>query len=258
MPTHIALPAFDDNYIWLLQDVHTRQCAAVDPGDPEPVLQWLAANPGWSLSHILITHHHRDHTGGVLRLKETTGAKVLGPALETIAGIDQPLQDGDRIEAAGYALQVMHVPGHTLGHIAYVHAGERPFVLSGDTLFAGGCGRLFEGSPQQMHQSLQQLAGLPDDCQLYCTHEYTLSNLKFAVAVEPGNARLAERLQQVIELRQQGISTLPSTMELERATNPFLRCDQPGVLASLRQQRNLESTDSCAAFACLRAWKDVF
>lgn len=258
MPTHIALPAFDDNYIWLLQDHANRQCAAVDPGDPEPVLKWLANNPGWSLSHILITHHHRDHTGGIQVLKETTGTQVVGPALEKITGIDQPLEDGAEIKVAGYPLKVLHVPGHTLGHIAYVYEGEQPFVFSGDTLFAGGCGRLFEGTPAQMHQSLQKLASLPDNTRLYCTHEYTLSNLKFARAVEPDNSLLNERFQEVTRMREKGLNTLPSSMGLEKATNPFLRCSEPAVVASLREQRDLESSDAEAAFACLRAWKDVF
>lgn len=258
MLPHLALPAFNDNYIWLLRDAATRQCAVVDPGDPAPVQQWLQDNPGWTLTDILITHHHQDHTGGLAALKQATGARASGPALEKIAGLDQVLNEGDQLEVAGFKLRVLHVPGHTLGHIAYVHEGAQPFVLSGDTLFAGGCGRIFEGTPQQMYDSLQKLAALPANSQLYCTHEYTQSNLGFALAVEPDNQALVQRMQEVIQLREQGLISLPSSLELELATNPFLRCNEPGVQHSLRQQRGLESDAAVDAFASLRSWKDVF
>lgn len=258
MLPHLALPAFNDNYIWLLRDSDTRQCAVVDPGDPAPVQQWLAANPDWTLTDILITHHHADHTGGIASLKQSTGAKVSGPALDKVEGLDVLLNEGDQLEVAGFALRVLHVPGHTLGHIAYVHEGEQPFVFSGDTLFAGGCGRIFEGTPQQMYDSLQKLAALPANTQLYCTHEYTQSNLGFALAVEPDNQALQQRMQEVVQLREQDLITLPSSLEIELATNPFLRCNEPSVQQSLRDQRGLEGNAAVEAFASLRGWKDVF
>jgi hydroxyacylglutathione hydrolase len=193
-----ALPAFTDNYIWLLQDTEQRSCAVVDPGDAAPVLAWLAANPTWQLRDILITHHHPDHVGGVAALKAATGARVSGPARETIPQRDLALSDGDAVEVLGLTLQVLDVPGHTLGHIAY-YQPEHHWLFCGDTLFAAGCGRLFEGTPEQMHHSLSRLAALPGQTAVYCTHEYTLSNLRFACAVEPQNATLIQR-QPVQEL----------------------------------------------------------
>lgn len=185
-----ALSAFNDNYIWLLQDATSRRCAVVDPGDAKPVEAWLAAHPDWRLSDILVTHHHHDHVGGVAALKELTGARVLGPANEKIPARDLALEDGERVEVLGLVFEIFHVPGHTLGHIAYYHPAETPLLFCGDTLFAAGCGRLFEGTPAQMHHSLARLAALPANTRVYCTHEYTLSNLRFALAVEPDNAAL--------------------------------------------------------------------
>ena len=206
-----ALPAFSDNYIWLLQDSGQQRCAVIDPGDAAPVLAWLNAHPGWRLSDILITHHHHDHVGGIAQLKAATGARVVGPARETIPERDRALSDGDSVEVLGHTLSVIEVPGHTLGHIAYYQA-EQHWLFCGDTLFAAGCGRLFEGSPAQMHASLQRLAALPDRTLVYCTHEYTLSNLRFAQAVEPDNAQIAERLRQVAAWREAGQISLPSTL----------------------------------------------
>ena len=253
-----ALPAFTDNYLWLLQEPQSKRCAVVDPGDAAPVLAWLAAHPEWQLSDILITHHHPDHVGGVLQLKAQCGARVHGPAKENIPGRDNPLADGDCLAVLGLSLQVFAVPGHTLGHIAYYHAGEQPLLFSGDTLFAGGCGRLFEGTPAQMHRSLQRLALLPSNTLIYCTHEYTLSNLRFAQAVEPQNTQVAERLAQVISLRAQGAITLPSNMALELATNPFLRAHEPAVKERIDQRNNCSHASDEAVFASLRAWKDQF
>ena len=254
-----ALPAFTDNYIWLLQDPEQRTCVAVDPGDAGPVQAWLDAHRDWRLTDILITHHHHDHVGGVLQLKERHGAKVHGPAEETIPGRDNALTDGQSIEVLGYRFEVIEVPGHTSGHIAYYHDDpEEPLLLSGDTLFAAGCGRLFEGTATQMFSSLQRLAALPANTRIYCTHEYTLSNLRFAQAVEPDNPEIGERLEQVIRLRDAKRITLPSELRIEHATNPFLRSAEGAVAAAASRHagRQLDTPEN--VFAALRAWKDSF
>lgn len=250
-----ALPAFTDNYIWLLQDHRTQRCAVVDPGDAAPVLAWLKAHPGWVLSDILITHHHHDHVGGVERLKALSGAKVYGPASESIPERDVALKDNDTVSVLGWDFDVYAVPGHTLGHIAYYHHG---LLFCGDTLFAAGCGRLFEGTPEQMHHSLSRLAALPEDTLVYCTHEYTLSNLKFAAAVEPTNPDIAARLEKVTQQRQNGVMTLPSTLALEKLTNPFLRTTETLVTQKVDERAGAQNRAPSEVFAALRAWKDKF
>jgi hydroxyacylglutathione hydrolase len=250
-----ALPAFTDNYIWLLQDTDTQRCAVVDPGDAAPVQAWLAANPKWALSDILITHHHHDHVGGVEQLKKTTNARVYGPASETIPMRDVALKDNDRINVLGHDFEIIAVPGHTLGHIAYYHSG---LLFCGDTLFAAGCGRLFEGTPQQMYHSLSRLAALPEDTKVYCTHEYTLSNLRFAAAVEPGNPDILERLADVTRKREAGAITLPSTIALEKRTNPFLRTGETSVKEKADERTGADNPAPDIVFAALRAWKDKF
>lgn len=252
-----ALPAFSDNYIWLLQDPATRRCAVVDPGDAAPVLDWLARHAEWQLSDILITHHHPDHVGGVAKLKQASGARVCGPARENIPVRDLALDDGESIEVLGRRFHIYAVPGHTLGHIAY-HQAEQGWLFCGDTLFAAGCGRLFEGTPEQMHQSLQRLAALPDSTQVYCTHEYTLSNLHFARAVEPHNRAVATRFEQVDRWRATGHISLPSTIALEKATNPFLRCEETSVKQVIDARSGPLPRAPHEVFACLRAWKDQF
>lgn len=254
-----ALPAFSDNYIWLLQDTAKRQCAVVDPGDAAPVLAWLKANPDWALTDILITHHHHDHVGGVEQLKQVTGARVCGPAAETIPGRDLALQDHAQVTALGLRFQVMAMPGHTLGHIAYFTAQTPiPLLFSGDTLFAAGCGRLFEGTPEQMHHSLERLAALPATTQVYCAHEYTLSNLRFAKAVEPENPHVIARFAEVSRLREEDRITLPSTIGLERLTNPFLRTAETSVKQKADEWKGLSNVGQAAVFAALRSWKDGF
>lgn len=254
-----ALPAFTDNYIWLLQDPEQRACVAVDPGEAGPVQAWLDAHRDWRLTDILITHHHHDHVGGVLQLKDRHGAKVYGPATESIPGRDEALVAGQCIQVLGQTLEVIEVPGHTLGHIAYYHDDTRePWLLSGDTLFAAGCGRLFEGTAAQMFSSLQRLAALPTSTRIYCTHEYTLSNLRFAQAVEPNNPEIAERLNRVTELRDAKRITLPSDLHTEQATNPFLRCAEPAVAAAASRQAGRPLDTPERVFAALRAWKDSF
>lgn len=250
-----ALPAFTDNYIWLLQDPDTHRCAVVDPGDAAPVQAWLNANPEWTLSDILITHHHHDHVGGVEQLKKMTRATVYGPASENIPGRDVALKDNDRVHVLGCDFDVIEVPGHTLGHIAFYHKG---LLFCGDTLFAAGCGRLFEGTPEQMHTSLTRLAALPDDTLVYCTHEYTLSNLRFAVAVEPGNADTVDRLATVTRQRDAGIITLPSSVGLEKRTNPFLRTGETSVKEKVDERNGVVNRAPSEVFAALRAWKDTF
>ena len=259
MPTFIALPAFQDNYIWLLLDDTTLQVTAVDPGDAKPVITWLSRHPEYQLSTILLTHHHRDHTGGVLTLKAATGCKVWGPADSDIQGIDRPLEDGYQVSVCGQAVQVISVPGHTLDHIAFFcNHPQQPWLLSGDTLFAGGCGRLFEGSARQMYDSLQRLAHLPDETSIYCTHEYTQANLQFALAVEPDNADIRVRLEVVEDLRSSGRITLPTTLALEKRTNPFLRCEHVEVVDAAARHADKPLAPGVATFAAIRRWKDTF
>ena len=252
-----ALPAFTDNYIWLLQDLEQRRCAVVDPGDAAPVEAWLAAHPDWQLSDILITHHHFDHVGGIETLKRLTGARVLGPADEAIPGRDVALHDGDQVTVLGHSFDIYAVPGHTLGHIAYVQH-QQHWLFCGDTLFAGGCGRLFEGTAEQMHASLSRLAALPEKTQVFCTHEYTLSNLRFAAAVEPENHAIRQRLEQVRQWREAGQISLPSSIGLERATNPFLRSEQASVHATIALREGQAERSPVDIFAAVRAWKDNF
>ncbi|MEJ5059325.1 MULTISPECIES: hydroxyacylglutathione hydrolase [unclassified Pseudomonas] len=250
-----ALPAFTDNYIWLLQDTDTQRCAVVDPGYAAPVQAWLAANSQWTLSDILITHHHHDHVGGVEQLKKATNAKVYGPSSESIPARDVALKDNDRINVLGHDFEIIAVPGHTLGHIAYYHPD---LLFCGDTLFAAGCGRLFEGTPQQMYHSLSRLAALPEDTKVYCTHEYTLSNLRFAAAVEPGNTDTLDRLADVTRKREAGTITLPSTIALEKRTNPFLRTGETSVKEKADERTGTDNSAPDIVFAALRAWKDKF
>ena len=257
--TVLAVPAFRDNYLWLIHD--GANAAVVDPGDAEPILAALAANK-LALTAILLTHHHADHIGGVQRLLQHADVPVFGPRNDGISAVTNPLGEGDRITVPGLALEfsVLDVPGHTLGHIAYVR--ETPgahWLFCGDTLFAGGCGRVFEGSPAQMAQSLARLAALPDDTEVYCAHEYTLSNLKFAHAVEPGNSALAGRIERDGAKRARGAPTVPSTIALEKATNPFLRCEEPEIVSTLvAHGRLVRGATPVQVFAALREWKNTF
>ncbi len=250
------MPAFADNYIWMLHD--GTQAVVVDPGDATPVLQALQAR-GLRLAGILVTHHHPDHVGGVDALRPHLHGPVWGPARENIPQPCTPMQDGDVLTVLGQRFQVMDVPGHTAGHIAYfqLDTHEAPLLFCGDTLFSAGCGRLFEGSPAQMHQSLQRLAALPANTRVCCTHEYTLSNLKFAAAVEPGNAERAQYQARCETLRAEGRMTLPSSIALERQINPFLRCDVPEVVAAARTQ-GATADDAVSVLAALREWKNRY
>ncbi|MGB3069240.1 MAG: hydroxyacylglutathione hydrolase [Ottowia sp.] len=252
----LALPAFNDNYLWLLHD--GTRALVVDPGDAEPVFTALTQH-GLELAAILVTHHHADHTGGVAALREATGAVVYGPAHERIPEPFIPLADGAQVNVLGMAFRVIDVPGHTAGHIAYFASDMNgaPLLFCGDTLFSGGCGRLFEGTPAQMLDSLDKLAALPANTRVCCAHEYTLSNLRFASAVEPGNAALANYQRECEALRAAGTPTLPSSIGTERAINPFLRSREASVTQAV-QAHAATPTDEVAVFAALREWKNNF
>jgi hydroxyacylglutathione hydrolase len=249
--------AFADNYVWLIHGSPDRtRVLAVDPGDPVPVANALQEQ-GLTLAGILITHHHRDHIGGVDSLVGRFGVPVFGPAREAIPGSSRPLAGGEEVAFPdlGLGFRVIDVPGHTAGHIAYAGHGA---VFCGDTLFSGGCGRLFEGTPAQMLDSLDRLASLPRDTKVYCTHEYTLNNLRFARTVEPGNADTAAYEGECMDKRKRDEPTVPSTIGRELAINPFLRCDDAGVKHAAESRAGGKLADRTAVFATLREWKDRF
>ncbi len=253
--TLLPLPAFDDNYIWMLHDGH--QALVVDPGDAQPVLQALQAQH-LQLQAILVTHHHADHVGGVAELRAATGATVHGPVREALPEPLQRYSEGDVLELLGLRFEVLDVPGHTAGHIAWycAQADGAPLLFCGDTLFSGGCGRLFEGTPAQMLASLDKLAALPGHTRVCCAHEYTLSNLRFARVVEPDNTALQQYTQRCEGLRARQQATLPSTLALERDINPFLRTREPAVVQAV--QARAQSHDEAGIFAALRLWKNDF
>lgn len=232
----VAVPAFSDNYIWLVHAGGSGETAVVDPGDAAPVLA-EAARRGWSIGQIWNTHWHPDHTGGNLAIKEATGARISGPASGRIPARDVALAEGDEVRIGTHVGRVIEVPGHTLDHIALVFEPER-VAFVGDTLFAMGCGRLFEGTPKQMYRSLQRIAELPEDARLYPAHEYTLANARFAVHADPGNEALARRYSDVQALRDTGSITLPTTVAQERETNPFVRASNAEEFARLRADKD--------------------
>ncbi len=275
----LTVPAFNDNYLWLIHDgVHA---AVVDPGDAQPILAALKEH-GLTLTAILLTHHHADHIGGVPELLQHSAVPVFGPAHESIPTLTHKLVEGDTVKLTQPELQlsVLDVPGHTSGHIAYLRSShvtglrqgtqqsqqsqqseddDAFWLFCGDTLFAGGCGRLFEGTPAQMASSLDKLSALPDATLVFCAHEYTLSNLRFASAVEPDNAALATRVERDSARRAQGQPTVPSTIGIEKASNPFLRYREPAIVAGLIATHKLAlDAPPVAAFAALRQWKDRF
>ncbi len=255
MPLEIVqIPVLNDNYVYLAREPQSGAVGVVDPAVHEPVLAELQRR-NWTLTHILNTHHHPDHVGGNVALKQATGCKVIGPEADAdrIPGLDIAVGDNEGINLGNETARVFDVPGHTKGHIAYWFADSQA-LFCGDTLFALGCGRLFEGTPAQMWSSLTKLRRLPDETRVYCAHEYTESNARFAVTVEPGNAALQQRYARIRELRAAGKPTVPSTLAEEKATNPFLR----PMSGDIRQQLNMADADDVAVFAEVRKRKDGF
>jgi hydroxyacylglutathione hydrolase len=248
------IPVLSDNYVYVARDPETGACAAVDPAVAGPVLDALD-HLGWSLTMILNTHHHHDHVGGNLELKNATGCTIVGNRADArrIPGIDIGVGEGDEVAIGGQKARVIEISGHTVGHIAYWFEEART-LFCGDTLFALGCGRLFEGTAAQMWSSLGKLRALPDDALVYCAHEYTQSNAAFALTVEPDNPALRARAEEIRELRAAGRPTVPSSMAEERATNPFLRADDEG----LKRAAGLAGSDDVAVFAEIRRRKDMF
>lgn len=250
----VQVPVLTDNYIYLLHDPDASQTAVVDPAEAAPVLAALEAR-GWTLDLILNTHHHGDHVGGNLALKAATGCRIIGPAADKarIPGIDKTVADGDKVSVGASTASVFDIPGHTRGHIAYYFAQDEA-LFCGDTLFAMGCGRLFEGTPYQMVQSLAKFAPLPGTTRVYCAHEYTENNGRFALDIEPRNATLALRMRGVQQMRAEGRPTIPTTLAEERATNPFLRCED----SRLKRALGMQDANPVDVFAELRARKDKF
>lgn len=232
----VAVPAFSDNYLWLVHDEDSGETAVVDPGDAAPVLE-EAERRDWTIGQVWNTHWHPDHTGGNLAIKHATGARISGPASENIPGRDVALREGNQVRLGNHVGRVIEVPGHTLGHIALIFDDER-VAFVGDTLFAMGCGRLFEGTPEQMYRSLRLLADLPTDTRLYCAHEYTLSNARFAADALPTDAAIADRLAEVKRLREEGKMTVPTSVAKERETNPFVRATNVDEFARLRKAKD--------------------
>lgn len=248
-----AIPAFKDNYIWALHD--QGRCVLVDPGDPDGPLAFLATRQ-LELCGILLTHHHHDHTGGVEHLLRQHSVPVWGPDDARMPAASRARGDGDRVEiqALGLEFDVLETPGHTRSHIVFHGHG---LLFCGDTLFSAGCGRLFEGTPEQMQGSFDTLAALPDSTQLYCAHEYTESNCRFALQVEPDNPALRERAREVTALRAAGQITVPSTLAAEKSFNPFLRSRQPAVIEAARRREPEAATTPAGVFGAIRRWKDA-
>lgn len=251
------IPAFQDNYFWLIEN--GEETWIVDPGDASPVLKTLKTRER-ELTGILITHHHPDHIGGVAGLLHP-GLQIIGPQKSRYELVNRAVSEGDTVRICGVEFNVMEVPGHTLNHLAYYAEPENqaPVLFCGDTLFAAGCGRLFEGTPEQMYQSLSRLQQLPGNTQVYCAHEYTQANLAFAQSVEPGNREIMVRMEEVAALRAQGIPSIPTNIQLENAVNPFLRTASPEIVSSAMKNASLKtSPDQVDVFRKLRKMKDLF
>ncbi|GEM74092.1 hydroxyacylglutathione hydrolase [Vibrio sagamiensis] len=247
-----SIPAFNDNYIWLIQN-SDGHCAVVDPGDAKPVLEYLKTHK-LILEAILITHHHNDHIGGVPDLVHAfPHISVIGPKTEPIPTLTNPVEEGDKLELFGETFLVLGLPGHTLGHIGYVGDGK---LFCGDVLFSAGCGRVFEGTLEQMYESLSKIAALPEETEVFCAHEYTASNIAFALAVEPDNEQLHQYRDEVNRLRARNRPTLPTTLRREKWVNPFLRTAHPEVIKSVANR--LAHHEPCAVFSALRQWKNDF
>jgi hydroxyacylglutathione hydrolase len=254
------IKAFQDNYIWMICAPGSDDAFVVDPGDARPVMSALAAT-GRQLAGILITHHHADHIGGVSTLLSHQDVPVYGPATTRIPQVNQSVAEGDCVSVLGHEFRILEVPGHTIEHIAWFSDDpklEHPVLFCGDTLFAAGCGRMFEGTAPQMHGSLAKLAALPSDTRVYCAHEYTMSNLRFAGAAMPGNASVQQRAASEQAKRDHAQPTVPSTIGAELDTNPFLRCTDSEILAALTAASRLDGREPWQVFGALRRWKDEF
>ena len=248
----ISIPAFQDNYIWVLVD-NDRRCVIVDPGESAPVLDAIKEN-AWQPEAILLTHHHNDHTGGVPELRaHFPHLVVYGPAETQDKGTTQVVQEGENIHIREWEFSVFATPGHTLGHLCFY---SKPYLFCGDTLFSGGCGRLFEGTPEQMYQSLQKISALPDDTLICCAHEYTLGNMKFAESLLPEDRAIQDYYHKVKELRAKNQNTLPVILKNERQINLFLRTDDIDLISKINQETNLQQPEQ--RFAWLRSKKDNF
>jgi len=248
--------AFSDNYIWTL--IKDEEVTVVDPGDPDPVITLLEER-NLTLSNVIITHHHFDHTGGIKKLSEMYDCNIYGPSEGHIQGINKPIKDNQEFVISNTVFKAFATPGHTLDHLSYfVDQENDPFLLSGDTLFSGGCGRLFEGTPLQMYESLSKFTSLPINTKVYCTHEYTESNLKFALAVEPNNTDIKEKFSEVVQLRSQDKETLPSTIGEELKVNPFMRCNELVVKKAAENFSNEKLSEPHEILGSIRNWKDNF
>jgi len=250
----VPIPALKDNYIWLIIDSASSGCWIIDPGDAKPVLHALQTQSLHPMG-ILLTHHHADHTAGVKELLKNHTMPVFGSTQETIPSVTHLLNGEENIRIANREFKVLAIPGHTHGHLAYYSEG---LLFCGDTLFTGGCGRVFEGTMAQMYTSLQRLAALPAATNIYCGHEYTAANLVFAKVVEPENRDLQQRIQDTHQLRERGLPTVPSTLALEKATNPFLRCGEMAVKEAAERYYGQRLDTPEAVFGALREWKNGF
>lgn len=255
MRSMFPIPAFTDNYIWVWVDGVKKQAIVVDPGDAAPVLAFLDQKQ-LTLNAILVTHKHHDHTGGIPALLSAfPKASVFSHPVEQVAQTTQFVSDNNVFNIDQHKFRVIAIPGHTLGHIAYYC---KPVLFCGDTLFTNGCGRIFEGTAEQMLDSLKKLMALPDDTLIYCGHEYTLSNIKFALHVEPNNHELQKRFEETKKLRAQNKPTVPSTMKLEKVTNPFLRCHSPDIIQNVSEHVGKKLNSEVDVFSELRQWKNNF
>ncbi len=252
----IPVPTLNDNYVWIVIDREHKAAIAIDPGEAKPVFDFLKTQQ-FSLNGILITHHHWDHINGVAELKNRFHCPVIGPETKSIDHITKPVRANQsiHIKPFPFGLQIIEIPGHTLDHIAYYSPG---LLFCGDTLFSAGCGRVFEGTPEQMYTSLQKIAALPDETNIYCAHEYTLNNLRFAETVEPDNLHIKDRMAYVRELRKKNLPSLPSTLREEKLTNPFLRCESPEVIRQAELYAKQTLPTPLAVFIWVRKWKDGF